>query len=109
MWRNLKKWFWDWRGVLITAPSITAIVLLLRFMGVLQPFELVAYDQLLRLRSFPDTIPPIVIVGITEKDLQTIQQTIISDQILAELLNKIKAQEPRVIGLKSGSGTGAVY
>ncbi len=99
MWRNLKKWFWDWRGVLITAPSITAIVLLLRFMGVLQPFELVAYDQLLRLRSFPDTIPPIVIVGITEKDLQTIQQTIISDQILAELLNKIKAQEPRVIGL----------
>jgi|GEM_PF-5782222 adenylate cyclase len=51
MWRDLKKWFWDWRGVLITAPSVTGIVILLRFIGVLQPFKLIAYDQLLRLRT----------------------------------------------------------
>ena len=99
MWRDVKKWFWDWRGVFISAPSVTGIVILLRFIGVLQPFELIAYDQLLRLRTSNIKTSPIVIVGITEEDLQTTQETIISDQTLAQLLNKIKAQNPRVIGL----------
>jgi adenylate cyclase len=74
MWRDVKKWFWDWRGVFITAPSVTGIVILLRFIGVLQPFELIAYDQLLRLRTSNIKTSPIVIVGITEEDLQTTQE-----------------------------------
>ena len=44
MWKKLKQRIWAGRGVWITAPSVTGLVLLMRFAGWLQPLEWAALD-----------------------------------------------------------------
>ncbi len=94
----LKKKIWQWRNVLITAPSATAIVLLLRFSGLLQMLELAAFDQLFirRLSEKPDE--RIVIVDIDEKTVTKLGYPI-ADKKLAQILENIKQHKPRAIGL----------
>lgn len=94
-----KRLLWEWRGVWITAPSVAILVILLRFLGLLQSFEWAAFDQYLRLRPAEAQDERIVIVGINEADLQNIRQPIISDAVYAQLLEKLKAKKPRAIGL----------
>lgn len=87
------------RPVLVSSLAITALVLGGRHVGILQGLELAMYDRFVRLQ--PD-VPPddrIVVVGITEQDVQTLQQWPISDQVIADALTRIEAQSPRVIGL----------
>ncbi|RMG08757.1 MAG: adenylate/guanylate cyclase domain-containing protein [Cyanobacteria bacterium J055] len=98
MWAKLKRQIWQWRGVLFAAPSAAGLVLLIRGLGLLQGAELWAFDQLVRWRPQEEPDDRIVIVGISEKDLQTYNFPI-SDRLLADALNKIKQQQPRVIGL----------
>jgi adenylate cyclase len=99
MWVELKKFLWQGRSVWITAPSITLLVLLARFAGLLQPWEWAAYDQYMRLRPSEGADDRVVIVGIDEKDIQEIGQAIIPDRVYAELIEKLKARNPKVIGL----------
>ena len=99
MWLKLKRFFWEWRGVLITAPSVAGLVIFLRFAGLLQLLEWSAYDRFFHLRLPEKRDSRIVIVGINESDLQTLKQWPIQDKVLAELLDKIKKQQPRAIGL----------
>ncbi|NJO93633.1 MAG: CHASE2 domain-containing protein, partial [Hydrococcus sp. RM1_1_31] len=61
--------------------------------------ELTAYDRLFQSRPPEPTDNRIIIVGITEADIQKAQQYPFSDAVLANLIKKIKAQNPRVIGL----------
>lgn len=98
MWAKLKQRIWQWRGVVVAAPSAAGLVLLIRWLGLLQGAELWAFDQLVRWRPQEDPDDRIVIVGISEKDLQTYNFPI-SDRLLAQALNNIKQQNPRVIGL----------
>ncbi|MFB2935452.1 CHASE2 domain-containing protein [Aerosakkonemataceae cyanobacterium BLCC-F154] len=96
---KLKQLIWEWRGVLITAPSVTLLVIALRFAGLFQFLEWSAYDQMFRLRSHEGRDSRIVVVGITEADLRKLKQWPIKDKILVDLLQKIKQQQPRAIGL----------
>jgi adenylate cyclase len=98
MWSKLKQRIWQWRGVVVAAPSAAGLVLLIRWLGLLQFAELSAFDQLVRWRPQEKPDDRIVIVGISEKDLQTYNFPI-SDRLLADALNKIKQQQPRAIGL----------
>ncbi|NEO27451.1 MAG: adenylate/guanylate cyclase domain-containing protein [Kamptonema sp. SIO4C4] len=95
----LRKWFWGWRGVLIATPSITGLILLLRFAGLLQILELVMLDYWFQLRPREPIDERIVIVGITERDIQSLQRSIPTDAQLATVLQRIKAQNPHGIGL----------
>jgi len=99
MWQNFKQLLWQWRGVWITAPTVTTIVLALRLLGWLQPWEQATLDQYFRWRPAEPTDDRIVIVGIDEVDLKKAKQWPISDSQMAQLLKKIKAQQPRAIGL----------
>ncbi|MGK7872045.1 MAG: CHASE2 domain-containing protein [Xenococcaceae cyanobacterium] len=99
MWKKLKQLIWKWRGVWITAPSITGLVILLRFAGLLQSWELAVFDQYLRLRPQEPRDHRIAIVGIGEADVEKIGQAIIPDGVYAQLLQKLKAMKPRAIGL----------
>jgi len=96
---KLKQLIWEWRGVLITAPSVTLLVIALRFLGLFQSLEWSAYDKMFHLRPRETRDSRIVIVGISETDLQELKQWPIKDKLLVELLQKIKQQKPRVIGL----------
>lgn len=96
---KLKKFFWTWRGVWVTVPTVTGFVLLLRWLGFLQLLELAAFDQLIRLRPPESLDSRIVIVGITETDIKQLGKATLSDAELAQLLTKIKQQQPKAIGL----------
>lgn len=99
LWPPLKQHLWEWRVVLITAPSITVIVLALRFLGLLQLSEWFLYDQFMRLRPDLDPDERIAIVGIDEGDYRLLQQAQVPDGVLAEAITKIRDQNPRAIGL----------
>lgn len=94
-----KNWFWQWRGVWMATPAIAVIVILLRFIGLLQAWEWGVFDQYMRWRSPAGKDNRVVIVGITESDLQALEQSSVNDAKLAELINKLKARQPRAIGL----------
>ncbi|MEH1967618.1 CHASE2 domain-containing protein [Nostoc sp.] len=99
MWRKWKKLLWQWRGVLITTPSVAGVVILLRFAGLMQPWELAIFDQYMRLRPQEALDDRIVIVGVNLADMKKIRQPIVPDGLYAQLLQKLKARKPRAIGL----------
>lgn len=99
MWAKLKRQIWRWRGVLITVPSIAGGLLILRLTGALQLMELVALDQMFRLRPFERPDPRIVLVTVDESDIKQLGRWPMSDAVLARLISSLKQQQPRVIGL----------
>ncbi|QDL06805.1 hypothetical protein DP113_01775 [Brasilonema octagenarum UFV-E1] len=99
MWAKLKRQIWRWRGVLITVPSITGGLLILGLTGALQFMELVALDQMFRLRPFEPPDPRIVLVTVDESDIKQLRQWPMSDAVLSRLISLLKQQQPRVIGL----------
>ena len=82
-----------------TAIGVICFVLLLRYIGALQAFGLAAYDLLFFLRPSEPKDERIVLVTWDETQIQTTQETIMSDKTLASLIKKINEQQPRVIGL----------
>jgi diguanylate cyclase (GGDEF)-like protein/PAS domain S-box-containing protein len=96
---KLKQWFRGDRRVWLIATGMAGCVVLLRMFGLLQPAELAALDQLSRLRLEEAIDSRIVIVGIDEQDLQHIQEWPLTDQKMAELLQKLASYQPKAIGL----------
>jgi adenylate cyclase len=88
---------WDWMPKI--ALSVTALILLLRFSGLLQGFEWNLLDQFFRWRSLEPPDARITLVTIDESDLSKVGQWPVSDRVLAQAIAKIKAQNPRAIGL----------
>jgi CHASE2 domain-containing sensor protein len=58
-----------------------------------------ALDTFFQLRPLEPPDERIVIVGVQEADIQKLRKWPTSDRVLATLLNKIKQQKPRAIGL----------
>ena len=97
--QSVKRILWEWRGVWVSAPAVAGLVILLRLLGIFQSWELSIYDQYLRLRPPQPRDNRIAIVGFDEADVKEIQKAIIPDGIYAKLIEKLKAQKPRAIGL----------
>ncbi len=89
--------------MLLTSMAITGLLMGVRYLGVLQPLELKAFDQMLQLRppEIPD--PRLLIVTVTEADVQAQQSEnlrgSLSDKSLAQLLEKLEPYQPAAIGL----------
>ncbi len=98
MLKTIKHWLLENSRVLITASTSAGIVILFRSLGLLQTWEWALYDNFFRLRPIEPLEPRIVIVGITEADIQKYGYPI-NDQLLAELLQKLHSLQPRAIGL----------
>ncbi len=86
------------KGLLSIVASVTALIMLIRLLGWLQPFEWAVLDIFFQLRPLEKPDERIVIVGLQETDIQKYRWPV-NDEYLATLLNKIKQQKPRVIGL----------
>ncbi len=99
LWNKCTRFLNQWNGVWITAPSITGLVILIRFLGLVQFWEWRAYDAYMRMRPLESPDNRIAIVGINEDDVRAVGQPIFPDAIYAKLLNKLNAMEPKVIGL----------
>lgn len=97
--KRLRHFLWQWRGVWITIPSVGVLVILLRLVGLLQTWEWAFFDGYMRLRPQQPVDDRIAIVGIDEVDLENLKSTEISDRVYAILIKKLKARQPRAIGL----------
>ena len=95
---QLKNILWKWRGIAIAAPTISMLAIGLRLIGALEPMELATLDQFFRWRSPEPEDTRIVIIGIDEADVRQYAWPI-DDALLTKVLDKVRKQKPRVIGL----------
>ena len=96
--------FWHrFRAVFLISMVITSIILGVRQLGLLQPFELQAFDYLMQRRPAEAPDSRLLVVTVTEADIQAQKNEpkrgSLSDHSLAQLLEKLDSYQPRVIGL----------
>ncbi|MGB7380125.1 MAG: CHASE2 domain-containing protein [Rivularia sp. (in: cyanobacteria)] len=84
---------------LITASSVVLCVLVLRYLGLLQPLEWTVLDRFFQLRPIEVSQQRITIVAIDEDSLRELGSWPIVDSKIAKLLQKIDSYQPRAIGL----------
>ena len=99
MWLAFTRGIRQWRGLLITAPSVAGLVIAATSLGLFQLLEWATLDHFFRLRPREPTDPRIVIVTINESDASHIGQWPIPDGILAQIIQNLNAQQPRAIGM----------
>lgn len=92
------------RWVNLGAAAIASLIATGLWVGVrqqgwLQDLELAAYDRLVQLRPALGPDPRLLVVGITEADIQAQQTWPLRDQVFAELISTLEQYQPRVIGL----------
>ncbi|MDZ8055819.1 MAG: CHASE2 domain-containing protein [Aulosira sp. ZfuVER01] len=83
---------------IISSAVITVLLLGIQKIGVLEPLELKAYDQMMQMRANPGVDPRLLIVAVGEKDLQKWNWPL-SSEVLDRALGKLEEYEPRAIGL----------
>src|SRR5687767_15130751 len=91
-----------WAVAVLVAIAVSAIVLGLRGVRLLESAELDLYDRFVRIRApgqdaAPD--PRIVVVTISERDIQEQGTWPLPDGVLAQTLDALVALGPRAIGL----------
>ncbi|WP_413165325.1 CHASE2 domain-containing protein [Capilliphycus salinus ALCB114379] len=92
--------------ILFTGASLTAslFVIIIRFLGILQPFELKAFDHFMLSRPDEGMDSRLLLITITGSDVQAQppkerQATSLSNRALEQLIEKLTEYQPRVIGL----------
>ncbi|MGA7935356.1 MAG: CHASE2 domain-containing protein [Kovacikia sp.] len=83
----------------IASLAITGLVLGMRQLGWLQPLEVAMFDRMMQISSDPGLDPRLLVVGITDTDIQAQKQFPLSDRTIAQILKILKSYQPRVIGL----------
>ncbi len=85
--------------ILLASLAIASLVMGVRWLGMLQPMELQAFDLLMRLRPVEKPDPRLLIVKITEADVQKLQAYPPSDKTVLQLLKKLEQHKPQAIAL----------
>ena len=83
---------------LVCAELITFVIGLVRYNGWLQPFELGVYDTLRVAWAGSEVNDRVVLIGMTETDIRRWRYPF-SDDVLADVLERIVAARPRVVGV----------
>jgi CHASE2 domain-containing sensor protein len=88
----------SFRTVFLASVAVTSLVMGTRYVGILEPLELQAYDYLIRQRP-PELIDErILVVEVTKEDIAEHQYPL-EDATVAQLLQKLEQYEPRGLGL----------
>jgi CHASE2 domain-containing sensor protein len=89
--------------LLAISTVITVSIVLLRYLGILQSLELAAFDRMVRWRPSEPQDSRLLVIEITEADLQLPEQKqrqgSLSDLALFRLLQKLESDRPVAIGL----------
>ncbi|MGF1492828.1 MAG: putative bifunctional diguanylate cyclase/phosphodiesterase [Microcoleaceae cyanobacterium] len=67
--------------------------------GKLQQLELAVFDQMVKLNADDTPDPRLLVIELTEQDIQNQKRWPLSDQVIAELIEKLNQYQPKVIGL----------
>ncbi|MGD2180310.1 CHASE2 domain-containing protein [Lusitaniella coriacea] len=97
--KRVARWLKRERRVWLTSGAVAGSVILLRYMGLFQSWELAAFDRLFHFRPPATTDTRILIVEIDENDLQDAGKWPVPDRLMAQLLESVNGYRPRVIGL----------
>jgi len=87
------------KTVLLTSLVFTVPIVGIRFLGGLEGLELNAYDDLIRRRPAEKPDDRVVIVTISDDDIEQLQQYPLHDETFATALKKLESYQPRAIGL----------
>ncbi|MEG4852032.1 CHASE2 domain-containing protein [Microcoleus sp. B5-D4] len=98
-WQAVKAGVTTWGRGALPGVMVIVAVMMARLSGALQFWELVAFDRFLRLRPPESMDERIVIVGITEEDIQRARTYPIPDRDIADLLKRLQTYQPIAIGL----------
>jgi CHASE2 domain-containing sensor protein len=85
--------------VALLSGTIAAVTLTAFRLAVFEPLELRAYDWMLRSRPEHPLDPRILLVTVTEADLQQLNTSTPSDRTVAQVIQKLQQYQPRVIGM----------
>ncbi len=94
-----------WMRVVGIGVAIATTIFGIRYLGVLQPLELKAFDHLMSLRPHEDPDSRLLLITIDEADIQYQNQQnmsmrwSLSDQALNQVLKTLEPYQPRAIGL----------
>ena len=96
-----QSWVYRSRRCLGVAPIVALSIAGIQSIGGFNLPEWEARDTFFRVRSQqnPQEQSEIVVVTIDEQDLQQVEDWPIPDGVLAQLLTKIRAQQPTAIGM----------
>jgi CHASE2 domain-containing sensor protein/tRNA A-37 threonylcarbamoyl transferase component Bud32 len=86
----------NWRIILGISLGVSASILGLRQLGILEKAELSAFDLFIRWHSHPNLDNRLLIVAVTEEDIEKRGK---SDQVFNQLLTKLEQYQPQSIGL----------
>jgi CHASE2 domain-containing sensor protein len=98
-WQAVKAKLATWGRGSLPGLMVIVAVMMARLTGALQFWELVAFDRFLLLRPPEPMDDRIVIVGITEEDIQRAKTYPIPDRDIADLLKRLQTYQPIAIGL----------
>ena len=87
------------RRGLLTSLAVGVGVVGLRFLGALQGWELGAYDWIIRARPADPVDPTMLVVTVTEDELNQDELSSISDRDLEQLLERLYADGASIVGL----------
>jgi len=98
-WQSVKAVVTTWGRGALPGVMVIVAVMIARLTGALQFLELVTFDRFLRLRPAEPMDERIVIVSITEGDIQRARTYPIPDREIADLLKRLQTYQPTAIGL----------
>ncbi len=88
--------------VLLTSLVLTGLIVALRQFGALEEMELDAYDRFVRSRPDEGLDERLLVVGMSEEDIQTRKEFPLHDGTLAEVLEKLLRYQPSAVGIDIG-------
>lgn len=84
--------------LLLLTIFISTIVIGIRRFGGLQILELLTYDWIINLQNKNELDPRLLVVEITDKDIENQNSWPITDNAIAQVLKNIQQHQPKVIG-----------
>jgi CHASE2 domain-containing sensor protein len=88
--------------VLLTSLITTIAIAATRFTGILQPLELTAFDQTMKLRPVKESVDSnMLIIEVTDEDRSNASgdKSSLSNEYLNRILAKLKPLKPKIIGI----------
>lgn len=87
------------RPALVASLTVTTLFVGVRHIGFLEPLELNAFDRMMQLRPALPPDPRLLVVEVTEADIQSLGQWPMTDAVMNQLLGNLEQHQPAVIGL----------
>lgn len=97
--RNAQKLRLGKPCIVSIALGVACLVILLRFIGLLQSMEWTMLDNFFQARPIAEIDPRIAIMTIDESDIKQIRQYPLTDRMLVQAIQTLKSYKPKAIGL----------